>query len=244
MCPVSQAPRLSPGAVASPALAPPLARHGHTNTTRMEPGSTPSPQLLTHPGGCGGLKGSTGSGADGGWVSQMMGGPSPPPAPPAIHPHLWPLLWEQRRPQGADRGADSQAQSAPRAGPVTQCLPQISWERPFPLPWESLGGPASPSVVQGGVRGASLGLPSLPPGKYSQPLNLGFNKGLSVPCLPTAWPACHGSGVKAKRYGLAWGWSEPACLATLWTEGRHVVSSTSFPICKRPCEDINNVERA
>ena len=134
--------------------------------------------------------------------------------------------------------------SGPRAGPVTQSLPRTSWERPFPLPWERLGGSASPSVVQEGARGASLGLPSLPPGKYSQPLNLGFNKGISVPCLPTAWPACHGSGVKAKRCGPAWGWSEPACLATLWTVGRHVISLTSFPICERPCEDINNVERA
>lgn len=168
-----------------------------------------------------------------------LSSPRPPPSPQPPAPAL-----EQRRPQGADRGADSQAQNAPRAGPVTQCLPRNSWERPFPLPWEHLGGSASPSVVQEGARGASLGLPSLPPGKYSQPLNLGFNKGLSVPCLPTAWPACHGSGVKAKCCGLAWGWLEPACLATLWTVGRRVISSTSFPICERPCEDINNVERA
>ena len=130
------------------------------NAGRMEPGGTPSPQLLTHPGGCGGLKGSASSGAGGGWVPQMMGGPSPPCPPPT--PYLWPLLWEQRRPQGADRGADSQAQSTPRAGPVTQCLPQTSWERPFPLCWERLGGSASPSVVQGGARGASL-RPPLPP---------------------------------------------------------------------------------
>lgn len=41
----------------------------------------PSPQLLTHAGGCGGLKGSASSGAGGGWVPQMMGGPSPPHPP-------------------------------------------------------------------------------------------------------------------------------------------------------------------
>ena len=58
------------------------------NAGRVEPGGTPSPQLLTHPGGCGGLKGSASSGAGGGWVPQMMGGPSPPcpPQPPTSGP--------------------------------------------------------------------------------------------------------------------------------------------------------------
>ena len=68
------------------------------NAGCMEPGSTPSPQLLTHPGGGGGLKGCAGSGVGGGWVSQMMGWPSPPPAP-RHPPNLQPLLWSRGGPR-------------------------------------------------------------------------------------------------------------------------------------------------
>lgn len=133
---------------------------------RVEPGSTPSPQLLTHPGGCGGLKGSASSGAGGGWVPQMMGGPSPP-CPPQT-PHLRPLLWEQRRPQGADRGADSQAQG--RASDPVSSSDLLGKALP-----PSLGAPWRVSLPKRGTRRGEGGQPPASP-----PSRLGSIPSLSI----------------------------------------------------------------
>lgn len=109
---------------------------------------------------------------------------------------------------------------------MTQCLPGASWEWPCPLPWESVGGTAFPTVVRVEEGDHHPPCPLLP-GKSSQRLSA-LTKGslcpvYPLPCLlPPLRCGCQISG------GRTGGWHMLGGLP-LGLRGQHVVSWTPFP---------------